>query len=75
MSQVDKILEHIKERPITPLDALNLYKCFRLAARIHELRGQGHVIVNEPGYKGPHAIYKLLGSQEDLCDSSSGGIA
>lgn len=29
---------------ITPLDALKLFGCFRLSARIHDLRSQGMVI-------------------------------
>ena len=31
----------LKARGITPLQALNKFGCFRLAARIHELRGMG----------------------------------
>jgi len=39
MSQKTQILEHLKEHgSITPLEALRLFGCFRLAARIHELR-------------------------------------
>lgn len=39
MTQEDAILQHMKlGQRITPLEALNLYGCFRLAARIHELR-------------------------------------
>lgn len=44
MSQRDKILSHLKRRPITPMDALTKYGCFRLAARIQELRESGHLI-------------------------------
>jgi hypothetical protein len=43
-SQRDKILNHLKRKSITPMDALNLYGCFRLAARIKELRELGHTI-------------------------------
>lgn len=32
---------------ITPLDALREAGCFRLAARISDLRAQGHVITSE----------------------------
>jgi hypothetical protein len=32
---------------ITPLEALNRYGCFRLAAVIHKLRKDGHKIVTE----------------------------
>ena len=31
-------------RTITPLEALELFGCMRLAARIHELRALGHAI-------------------------------
>lgn len=42
MSQTDQILNHLKEyRVITPLVALNRYGCFRLAARIKNLRDKG----------------------------------
>ncbi len=35
------ILQHLKDhKSITPLDALQLYGCFRLAARINELRDE-----------------------------------
>lgn len=39
MTQEDAILQHMQlGQRITPLEALNLYGCFRLAARIYELR-------------------------------------
>ena len=42
MSQKTKILEHLKKgKSITPLDALSLFGCFRLAARISEIRDIG----------------------------------
>ena len=38
-TQAKVILDHLLSgRPLTALDALNEYGCFRLAARIHELR-------------------------------------
>jgi hypothetical protein len=38
-TQSKVILDHLLSgRPLTALDALNEYGCFRLAARIHELR-------------------------------------
>lgn len=41
-SQANKIYRHIIQRKkITALEALNKYGCFRLAARIHELRKEG----------------------------------
>ena len=44
-SQSAQILHHLTHQgPITALDALNRYACFRLAARIKDLRDQGHDI-------------------------------
>lgn len=44
-SQESAILAHLESgRSITPIDALNLYKCFRLGARIFGLRKQGFQI-------------------------------
>ena len=44
MSQNDMILDALTHAPITPLRALEQYGCFRLAARIAELRAMGHDI-------------------------------
>lgn len=42
MSQNELILEHLKEgKSITAIEALNLFGCFRLSARIHNLRDIG----------------------------------
>lgn len=47
-SQESAILEHLRSgRAITPIDALNLYKCFRLGARIYGLKKAGHKIESE----------------------------
>ena len=44
-SQNAAILNHLKKiGPITPMEALTKYGCFRLAARIYDLRGLGHDI-------------------------------
>lgn len=47
MSQVDQILAHLRNEPITPMQALMNYGCFRLAARIKDLRDSGHKIHTE----------------------------
>ena len=44
MSQQLEILRYLKKQPITPLEALEGIGCFRLAARIKELREQGYNI-------------------------------
>ncbi len=42
MTQEQHILNHLYERgSITPIEALHVYKCFRLAARINDLRRKG----------------------------------
>lgn len=48
LSQNKKILHHLKSNgSITPIEALNEYGCFRLAARIKDLRDEGHNILTE----------------------------
>lgn len=62
MSQRTDILAHLKRgRSITALDALQQFGCFRLAARIAELRQMGHEIEMEfePHDGGKHAKYVL----------------
>ena len=45
-SQKDNILAHLKKGyRLSPLDALEHYGCFRLAAVIHNLRQEGHKII------------------------------
>jgi hypothetical protein len=44
-SQEKMILEHLQDGySISPIEALNDYGCFRLGARIHQLRLQGYNI-------------------------------
>ena len=47
MSQAEWILQTLKSRPLTSLDALQGCGCMRLAARINELRADGHLIGTE----------------------------
>jgi len=44
MTQSEWILSQLKQAPVTPMEALAGCGCFRLAARIKELRQQGHDI-------------------------------
>lgn len=44
MSQNEQILAALRRGPLTPLEALERFGCFRLAARCHDLRLQGHAI-------------------------------
>lgn len=64
--QCTAILTHLKKKPITSLEALNKYGCFRLAARIHELRNSGHKIkvVTVKTKDGKRIAKYFLGSQK-----------
>jgi hypothetical protein len=44
MSQSQWILKALEQRPLTAIEALEGCGCFRLAARIKDLRRQGHDI-------------------------------
>jgi len=44
-SQNKEILNYLKAgRPITPIEALELFGCLRLSGRIYDLRNDGHKI-------------------------------
>jgi hypothetical protein len=66
-SQKEKIAARLKNGlSITPLEALSLYGCFRLASRISELKKEGLDIVcnivervNEDGERKQFAEYHL----------------
>lgn len=48
MTQTDSILIHLKSgKSITPLEALELWGCFRLGARVNDLRREGYEIETE----------------------------
>ncbi len=47
MSQTTQILDMLVRGPVTAMDALQEAGCFRLAARIADLRQQGHNIKTE----------------------------
>ena len=58
-SQSARILAHLKAgRRLTPLGALELCGCFRLAARIHDLRLDGYKITMRKHAAG-YAVYTL----------------
>jgi hypothetical protein len=71
MRQVDEIRQALLDgKSITPLDALRDYGCFRLAARIDELRRQGYCITTEFAHRNgkKYASYRLIskGNAPDL---------
>ena len=64
-SQKDKILDYLMEgHSLTPLEALNLFGCFRLGARIADIKGEGYLIrtvrVKDPRTGKYYASYSLV---------------
>ena len=62
-TQKEAILRHLQSgKTITPLEALNLYGCFRLGARIWDLRNEGYVIRSESVKQGKKTFssYNLI---------------
>ncbi len=67
MTQNEAVLEYMREHgSITPQEALNVLGCFRLSARIFELREQGYLIRAEykpfkarSGKRGYYAEYSF----------------
>ena len=61
-SQTQAIKAHLESgKSITPIDALNEYGCFRLGARIFDLKDEGLDIITEMVQKGKKrfASYKI----------------
>lgn len=66
-SQNEKILRYLESgRSITPIEALNMFDCMRLSARIKDLRADGHLIKtvrckkkNKEGHTVSYAEYSL----------------
>ena len=47
-SQTDRILEYmLSGESITPLEALNLFGCLRLGARIADIKAKGYLVYSE----------------------------
>ena len=48
MTQEERIIKYLEAgNRLTPIDALNYFRCMRLAPRIHELRNKGYRIKSE----------------------------
>jgi hypothetical protein len=62
-SQKKQILTHLLSgKSITPMEALTSFGSFRLAARIFELRDDGHeikTVMNRTPSGKPYAVYTL----------------
>ena len=57
-SQNTHILEHLRTgKTLSPIEALIDFRCFRLAARINELRNKGYDIQTHKG--NDYAVYSL----------------
>ncbi len=66
-TQNEQILDYLKSgKSITPLEALEFFQCFRLSARIFDLRSDGHNIItkNITNDKKTYAQYHLLGKKD-----------
>jgi hypothetical protein len=65
MTQNEQIRKHLESgKSLTPLEALKLFNCFRLASRISDLKKEGmdivvHIVerINEDGEKVRFAEY------------------
>jgi hypothetical protein len=67
MTQTEQIRAHlVSGRDITPLEALDQYGCFRLAARVADLRAEGLDVqtVTEERNGKRYARYRLVGQLE-----------
>ena len=67
-SQADTILKYMEthKKGITPIDALELCGCFRLSARIWDLRHKGFVIESRPVKGHQYCRYVLLKEERDV---------
>lgn len=64
-SQKSRILEHMRTgNSITPVEALNLYGCFRLGARIADIKADGYLVhtemIKDPRTGKRYAQYSLV---------------
>jgi hypothetical protein len=64
ITQAEWILTELRCRPLTALDALHGCGCMRLAARINDLRADGHVIGTEMISKNGKKFAKYFLIQE-----------
>ena len=64
MTQNDLILGMLRRDPVTPFDALQEAGCFRLAARVRDLRDMGHEIHTDirTAEGKRYAVYTLIKS-------------
>lgn len=71
MSQNDQILNYLKAgNSITPVEALEMFGCFRLGARISDLRHQGYDIISQLVERNGKRFAKYFLFQEEKGDGS-----
>ncbi len=59
-SQKESIKQYLLTgQTLTPLDALHKFGCFRLGARIWDLRHEGYQIENVGSDDGNYAVYRI----------------
>lgn len=68
MTKKQKVLSHLKSgKTITSMQAIDLFRCTRLAAVIYSLKEEGYDIVSKSikGTNTNYAKYKLLHTDKD----------
>lgn len=76
-TQAAQILAHLRAgNSITPMEALDLFGCFRLGARIYDLKAEGHDIITEFETDGEKrwAKYSLARRPVMQCDHQGQGM-
>ena len=70
MTQETEILNYLQSgNSITPLDALHKFGCFRIGARIYDLKQKGYNIKSElvRGDNGKHFSSYRLATLDEIC--------
>lgn len=68
-SQKTQVLQYLQEgHELTPLEALRLFGCFRLGARIHDLKAEGYDIEMKlvKGVNNRYASYRLRSAPRQM---------
>lgn len=60
MTQTEAVLDWLQRRPLTALEALQHLGCFRLAARVEELRRLGHNIITQDYKVGQKTVARYI---------------
>lgn len=69
-TQSERILRHMQMgMKITPYEALTLYGCMRLAARVSDLRKDGHRIMVDRGKANGGGMFAVYWMENDTAQS------